>query len=409
MFKGNKKYIIVLVLCFLALILLKIYSPKPIDWSLSYSKKDKIPYGTKALYDAITDIYSSIIISTEKAPLYNILKNNSLKNTNYLLINESFEPDDLDTKELLKFVTNGNTAFISANYFSGKFADTLKISTDAFYNYDDGFSIDSSAINNFTKKSDSIQFNFSSPSLHSEKFYQYSKQITNTYFTSFDTTVSKILGITGDDEINFIEMKFGKGKIYIHSTPEVFTNYFFTDEPNSEYVYKCLSYLALSNLIWDEYYKVGNVQNDNMLRVLFANTSLKTAYFVALISLLLFILIGIKRKQRIIPIIEPMRNTTLDFVDVVGTLYYQSGNHKNIADKKIAYFLEYIRKTFQVKTTIYDDLFINRISVLSGIELEKIHKLFYYFSDITVKDLITENELGKLNAMIEEFHTYNKR
>ena len=84
-------------------------------------------------------------------------------------------------------------------------------------------------------------------------------------------------------------------------------------------------------------------------------------------------------------------------------------HHKNIADKKIIYFLEYIRTTFQVKTNLYDDTFINRITNLSGIEREKIHDLFYYFAEITVKESITQQELLKLNRMIETFHKENKR
>ena len=120
-------------------------------------------------------------------------------------------------------------------------------------------------------------------------------------------------------------------------------------------------------------------------------------------------IIGTKRKQRIIPVIEPLRNTTLDFVDIVGTLYYQTGNHKNIADKKITYFLEYIRNTFQIKTNLYDDVFIERISNLSGIERQKVHDLFYYFSEINFKQSITQLELLKLNRMIEEFQKESKR
>ncbi|MGZ4118858.1 MAG: DUF4350 domain-containing protein, partial [Bacteroidia bacterium] len=103
------------------------------------------------------------------------------------------------------------------------------------------------------------------------------------------------------------------------------------------------------------------------------------------------------------------RNTTLDFVEIVGTLYFHTGNHKNIADKKITYFLEYIRNAFQVKTNLYDDVFIERITNLSGIEKQKIHDLFYYFSHITFKQEVTQDELLKLNKMIEEFHKENKR
>jgi len=208
---------------------------------------------------------------------------------------------------------------------------------------------------------------------------------------------------------NFIQIKFGKGKLFVSSLPEVFSNYHFVSERNSDYVYKALSYLPNQQIIWDEYYKVGNVHQDSPMRVIFNNPALLTAYYLLMLSLIIYMIIGAKRKQRVIPVIEPLRNTTLDFVDIVGTLYYQAGNHKNLADKKITFFLEYIRTSFQVKTTLYDDTFIERISNLSGIDKQKVHDLFYYFSDITFKQSITQQQLLKLNRMIEDFYNENKR
>ena len=39
------------------LIVLQLIVPKPINWSLSYMKKDKIPFGTEALYTALPEIF----------------------------------------------------------------------------------------------------------------------------------------------------------------------------------------------------------------------------------------------------------------------------------------------------------------------------------------------------------------
>ena len=44
----------------------------------------------------------------------------------------------------------------------------------------------------------------------------------------------------------------------------------------------------------------------------------------------------------------------------------------------------------------------------SGIERQKVHDLFYYFADVSVKQSISQQELLKLNRMIEEFHKKNK-
>ncbi|MBA3972548.1 MAG: DUF4350 domain-containing protein, partial [Bacteroidetes bacterium] len=256
---------------------------------------------------------------------------------------------------------------------------------------------------------DTASINFTNPKVKRKNNYVYKKAIENTYFTSIDTAKSIVLGNNISNKINFIQINWGQGKIFLSTVPEAFTNYLFVNESNYDYVYKSLSYLPIQTVLWDEYYKAGNVSTDSELRIIFRNPALLSAYYLLMFSLILFIIIGIKRKQRIIPVVEPLRNTTLDFVEIVGTLYYQTGNHKNIADKKIMFFLEYIRSTFQVKTTLYDDTFIERITNLSGVEKQKIHDLFYYFSDLSLRQSITQQELLKLNRMIETFHKENKR
>lgn len=409
MFKGNKKYIFILAACFSVLIVIQLITPKPIDWKLSYMQKDKIPFGTSALYDLLADLFPGQEIRTEKYPIYNALVDTEPVHSNYIIINETFESDDLDARELLEYAHRGNTVFIAANYFSGKFADTLKLKTDNFFDLGNTFSNDSAALVSVYKPQDSVSINFVNPYLKKGNGYSFTKGFENSFFTSFDTSRITVLGTNSKNEINFIRLKWGTGQFLLCTVPEAFSNYHFVNEVNKDYTYAALSYLPIQDVIWDEHYKAGNVKSDSPLKVIFDQPALRTAYFLLLISILLFMLIGIKRRQRIIPVLEPFRNTTLQFVDVVGTLYYQTGDHKNIADKKITYFLEYIRSTFQVKTTLYDDVFIDRISNLSGIERHKVHVLFYYFADLSVKTTITQQELLKLNKMIEEFHKYNKR
>ena len=407
--RGNRKYIVALFICFVTLILLQELAPKPIDWKLSYLKKDNIPFGTSALSKTLTTLFPSQIITTIDAPIYNSLKSKELDKCNYIFINQSFEPDKLDTRELLKFVEKGNRVFVAANYFSGKLADTLKIKTDDYFDIKTDVVKDSNLISNLYKPHDTARINFVNPSLKNKQDYVFQKGIANTYFVKFDTSKTIVLGKNANQKINFIEIRQGKGSIYLSTVPETFTNYHFVSLSNNDYACKALSYLPIQQTLWDEYYKVGNGKQESPLKVLFNNPALLTAYYVLLLTTILFMLIEIKRKQRIIPVIEPLRNTTLDFVEIVGTLYFQKGNHKNIADKKILYFLDYIRSTFQVRTNLFDGDFIHRIINLSGIEKNKVIDLFNLISDMSYKQEVNQAELHKLNSMIEMFYKENKR
>lgn len=407
MLKGNKKYIFFLTVCFTVLVVIQVYTPKPINWTLTFTKKDKIPFGTSALYSMLPEVFPGQTLKTSETPIYNTFKNTTYTGHNYIIINNVFEPDTLDTRELLKFASRGNTVFIAANHFGGKFADSLKLRVDNYFGFIN-FGLQDSSFMAINYKRDTVSINFLNPHLKEPRDYSYSKGIEGTYLQSFDTVETKAIGKNHKNKINFIRVAIGKGNIYISTLPEVFTNYHFTGN-NYPYAYKLLSHLPVQPIIWDEYYKAGNVRNESPLRVIFNNSALMKAYYLLLLSLILFIIFGAKRRQRIIPVIEPFKNTSLQFVDIVGTLYYQTGDHKNIADKKITYFLEFIRTTFQTKTTLFDDPFIERISSLSGVDRETIKSLFYYISDISIKASVTQEELLKLNSIIEDFHKQNRR
>jgi hypothetical protein len=404
MLKGNRKYLFFLIICLVVLVILQIVAPQPVNWKISYRKKEKIPYGTSALYEMLPFLFPHSSIRDTDLPIYNSLSTNDYNKTNYIIINKVFEPDMLDIRELLDFVRKGNTVFIASNYVSEELQDTLKFGTTVFFDEQ----LDSVPHEIVTNRQKEGKINFYNKSLKDTSGYV-SKITENVCFSSFDTAMVTVLGNVNGGNINFIKMRFGKGNFFIHTAPELFINYNFLDEKRSIYAAMVFSHLPVQDVLWDEYYKSGKEINTNPLRVIFDHKALSTAYFVLLSSILLFILIGIKRKQRIIPIIEPLRNTTLDFVDTIGTLYYQQGSHKEIAEKQINYFLAFLRSAFKIITTVHDDSFITKLSERSGIEREKIRNLFNYISYIKAKQYIHEQELLQLNSMIEDFYTLNKR
>jgi len=126
--------------------------------------------------------------------------------------------------------------------------------------------------------------------------------------------------------------------------------------------------------------------------------------YIVLFSILLFIFFEAKRKQRIIPIIKPLSNTTLEFTETLGRLYFQYKDHKNIADKKITYFLEYIRTRYYLKTENLDSIFLENLNKKSGVSLEKIETLFKHINFIQRQTTISESDLLELNRKMEEFN-----
>ncbi len=408
MFRGNRKYIFILVLCFTVLIVVQSNIPKPIDWRATYSENDRIPYGAYALREMIDDVFPGKKVTTIKKPVYNTLTENSGSKVNYFFINYSFSPDELDTRVLLDHVSGGGNVFAAASAFYGHLADTLQLATNSYYEYDDT-TVVAGANAILQGGNDTLRINFTSPHLRPKKDYVYAKGVSNVIFYSFDTLHTTVLGTNKKNDANFIRVRFGRGNFYLSTLPEVFTNYNFVSETNSDYVYKALSYLPVEDTYWDEYYKYYGHAQETPLRVWLSEPALSAAWFLLLVSLLLFIAFGAKRRQRIIPVVEPLKNTTLEFVNIVGTLYYQKGDHKNIASKMITYFLEHIRSRFFVKTSLFDEAFIKKVTALSGIPEAELMELFNFITIIGGSSIVREEEVLRLNAMIEKFHKNSKR
>jgi hypothetical protein len=193
------------------------------------------------------------------------------------------------------------------------------------------------------------------------------------------------------------------------SFPDVFGNYFVANHPNRHLAYTLLSLLKNKNLVWDEYYKSTKVNNDSFLKFIIENDSLYAAYLLLFFSLLIYMITEGRRRQRPIPVVEPVSNSTLEFVNVISHVYFNAKNHQSIAIEKIKYFYEEVRKKFNVHTGQINESFISEISELSGIEHKLVKQLFVYCEKIKAASEITEYDLIELNRQISNFNKNSLR
>ena len=388
---------VVIVLMMIA----EITKPKALNWRDSYSASDKIPLGCYVLYNELENFSNqSIEVSTKNSfESLNELKDST--KTISFFINDGISFDKQASEALLKYVEKGNQVFISANYFYGNLSDTLKISVGT----------DSNGL--FKKPS---LHSFNSPSLK-KNAKRFSDVIENSYFTKIDTLHAIALGTIEIDEndrinndtipdinINFIKMPYGinNGAFYIHTNPFAFTNYHMLHD-KEDYAATVLSFLPKHHIIWDNYYKSGRKIITSPLRFILQNQALKWAFYIALLSLIIFVIFRGKRTQRIIPVVEPLKNATLDFTKTIGDLYYQHGDFTNIISNKIQYFLEHIRSKYYLNTNELSEGFISKLAIKSSNKKEDTRALIDYIVYLKSKSNHTEKDLIQLNKLIESF------
>ena len=383
--KGYRRYIAIIVVLFGALVLLEYSRPKPVDWSQTLSREDKIPYGTFALYELLPDIFEGEPVQPVREPVYNMLQDSTLSG-NYIFINKYFALDSLDTNLLLDFVHRGNEVFIAAESFPLHLSDSLHFEWEM---------MDSIA-------PDSTGLLFSS--LPQQKAYTYPAYNNLSYLTVTKQKGHEALGRNMAGKLVFMKVPFGEGHFYISSVPLAFTNYQLLTLNQSAYAATALSHLPVQPVYWDEYQNKGRFDEQSMFGVLMRHEQLTWAYYIALFGIALFLLFKSKRTQRIIPVIEPPRNTTLDFVNVIGNLYYNHGNHKDIAEKSISYFLEHLRLHYHVATSTPDDELRERVIAKSGADAETVTNIFNLMHSIRQSNSIGEQTLMLFNNNLEDFY-----
>ena len=126
--------------------------------------------------------------------------------------------------------------------------------------------------------------------------------------------------------------------------------------------------------------------------------------FTAVIALLVYVLLEMRRKQRYIPFMATPKNDSLDFVKTVGRLYYDKGDHKDLCRKMAAYFLEHVRNRYKLSTVVLDDAFVKNLQFKTGaeeFELRGIISFIKYLDDVPA---VNQNMLINFHKQLESFY-----
>ena len=375
----------------MAYVLFEYYRPKPIVWTATYENDDKIPFGTQALFEMLPSVMQQPTVKTVRLPIYNFLSETKLpSHSNYVAVCQDFKVDANEQRKLLAYVRQGNNALISAY----KLPDSL------------GIALGFKAIEKAPTESDTtLHQNFVNPGLRKPGDYNFFHDDGRNFLATKNPKNITVLGRNARREPTFIQIRYGQGYFFIHNLPIAFTNYYVLAPNTSDYAFKALSYLPPLPTYWDEYQKQGRFDEDqqSIFRYIRSQPALNWAYYLVIFGLVFYAIFAGKRTQRVIPVIEPLQNTSLDFVKTVGRLYFQQRNHDDLARKKIQYFLADLRDRFGLNTTILDKEFTETLARKSGVSTQEATELVALLRNAQKSIELSEADLLTLNRAIEQF------
>ena len=380
-------YFVLILISVAAFFLIEWLSPKTVSWRTTYSPDDKIPYGTYVIYHQLQDLFPGKTIDVNKKSYYELLHKTRKHNT-LIVINHDFYIDESSMDALLDYVADGNEVFISALYFMSQLEDTLGFKMKPVFSV-------AGKNKELTLAGDTA-------------VTQVEKTVNAEFFNSFQKEGNgkesfEILGRFGTEDINFIRFKIGKGTLYLHSTPMAFTNYYILKGITRDYTEKVFSMLSVNNVMWDNYVRRNKFLNRSDLMFIRSDPALRSAFYVGVIWLVLFMLFYGKRRQKTVPVIAPVKNNSLDFADTISKLYLQQHKHKDIAGKQIRYFKDYIRLTYHLTPDFKSEQFKKSLAMRAGRTESETKELLDYINTISTKNVVSAPELLLLNKKIEYF------
>lgn len=391
-----KKTLIIIIPIFVVIILLMIAAgaaaPKKLDWSPTYKTYDKIPLGLYVFNEESKSLFGNHEITKFSSSAYEYLdadynyeKNQYNKTGCYLKIDYTNTIDAESANELLNYANHGNTVMLSMTNFPDIITDTLHLQT------------------NYFEKQDTVQLYVQNKKISK---YEYSLATSGVYFDSIHPVKDSItiLGYqkTKDTLVpNFIEAKFGQGRILLHTEPATFSNYYMLKDNNYKYVEEVASKIPVGQLIW----QTGNGAGDDdrgILSYFLSKPAFRAFFWLALIALFIFIFFNARRRQRVVPILPPVPNTTIDFTKTIGNLYFQEKNHHTIIAKKIIYFLEHVRTEYLIDTFELNEVFIERMHQKTGKPVEDIERAVLLIKKHRNNFTSTEADVIAINNAIEK-------
>ncbi|MBB1149634.1 hypothetical protein H4K35_05725 [Myroides sp. NP-2] len=373
---------------------------KPLSWIETYDNRDKNPYGLYILDQELETLLAQDSIWHFTTAVYDFLNEkqyDTLQPVNLIVLEDkNYDLDQYTAAYLKEFIAAGNTAVILQSDFNNAFLEAFGLHRIQEY----------SSIEN--KEEFSTVLELTNNQVSKQKFSIRAKsfsrgfELADSLKNQLDVLGYKTVGDTLK-QVNLVRYREEKGHLILGLDPIILTNYYLLRSNNHLYAEGVFSYLPEQKT-----YMYGSsadkaVESRSLLRFIFANRELKWAWYFFLFGLIVFTLFTAKRKQRIIPIIKPLKNTTVQFTKTVSNLYIQSKDYSDLIDKSIIYTLEKIRRKYYLDTAVLDETFVEHFHLKSNKDKQDILAFVQFVTNFRRGGQpAVEADLVQLNRLTEK-------
>lgn len=404
--------IVILVMAFLG----AFNSRKGFDWSTDYEPQSEEPYGTVVLSRLLKSYQPghSLRMLT-KAPDKEELQTNKANKPTYFFLGYKQFLSEEESASLLNFVRRGGTAMIVAENPSEFLIESLLNSIDTSLSYE-AFVQRKSAYNAELHQAERAGL----PAVHSSVFHKIPGIILARDYYYFQVDRQKlparwlVLGQNKEQKAIWMSIPHGDGRFVLHLLPMAFTNYHIQRRSIRNHVAAVLGELPKADVIWDLYSRSPhNLPNEpatiqspgrSPLSFLLEQEALRWSFYLLLGIAVVYLFFAARRRQRTIPIREPLRNFSLNFIRSIGRLYFLERKHEGLVRHQMRYLLSWLREKYRLSLSDFQEEQAELIHLRTGADLEVILRLAREYQRIKVYALPEDGDALQFHAILTQFY-----
>lgn len=386
------------------MLLIRQYLPK-YRWQPALTYKSEQPYGLNQLYTILEKSYPENKFVLVNQPINSIIGDDKTKSLLFYAGYDTYY-DSLTVQWFKEYMYRGNKICIASTNLPYQLLSEI-FEIDGEYFYANSYS-DSMITTHFLSDTSKIfQFHFQLLKKKGATEWHYFADTTmKVYWRNY---LYEPLSELDSGRTNFIRVDYGRGSLYVYTTPLLLTNYYISTPRGFEYANHFFETMGtVETFYWDNFSRFPGFGNstdaDNLLEFILSKKELRMAWYLLLLAIVLFALFKLKRRQKPIPVILPDKNSSIEFAKAVGLLHFKTSSTTDLSAQLMKLFFAFVKDRYKVNLNKDREIQKKQIVLLSGINKKIIDDIYKEHFSIKYNPEPDRSQSIKLHSLLEYFY-----
>lgn len=237
--------------------------------------------------------------------------------------------------------------------------------------------------------------------------YFYRNEGADTLDSDYNVPVSDFSDLAMiEDSLSFFRRMGGIDSLmYIHAVPELFVNISSKSDAFFTHFNQTFSHFSSDKVILHTFIRnniLAGTNQDSFLKYILSQKALKYAYYLLILLCLTYVFFSSKRKQKSIPIVPPVKNTSLEYIHTISNLFKAQDQNEKLVPHMKRVFYHDIRKKYFLDPEHSD--FTIKLSRKSKVPVETVESII---NQLKIADHYSYND-DQLIRLYNDIHSFKK-